>query len=105
MSVVAKVMGRVVIRKRAGGVDAKLRKQQAGFRIGRSTIEQIFVLRNILEEAIEWNSSLYICFVDYEKVFDSVHRETLWKTMQSHGIPLKLPKMVKAMYGGNVSVH
>ena len=58
MSVAAKVMGKVLIRRISGGVDAKLRKEQAGFRKGRSMIEQIFVLRNIVEQAVEWNSSL-----------------------------------------------
>ena len=51
MSVAAKVMGKVLIRRISGGVDARLRKEQAGFRRGRSTIEQIFVLRNIVEQA------------------------------------------------------
>ena len=50
---------------------------------------------------IEWNSSLYVCFVDYEKVFDSFDRETLWKIMESYGIPPKLVRMVKAIYDGN----
>lgn len=101
MSVAAKVLGKVLIARISDGVDAKLRKEQAGFRQGRSTIEQIFVLRNIVEQAIEWNSSLYVCFVDYEKAFDSVDRETLWKIMESYGIPPKLIRMVKAMYDGN----
>lgn len=101
MSVAAKVMGKVLIRRISGGVDAKLRKEQAGFRKGRSTIEQIFVLRNIVEQAVEWNSSLYVCFVDYEKAFDSVHRKTLWKIMESYGIPSKLVRMVNTMYDGS----
>ena len=37
-----KVMGKVIIKKISRGVDKKLRKEQAGFRSGRSTIEQIF---------------------------------------------------------------
>ena len=94
MSVAAKVMGKVLIRRISGGVDAKLRMEQAGFRKGRSTIEHIFVLRNIVEPAVEWNSSLYVCFVEYEKAFDSVHRKTLWKIMESYGIPSKLVRMV-----------
>ena len=77
ISVAAKVMGKVLIRRISDGVDAKLRKEQAGFRKGRNRIEQIFVLRTIVEQAVEWNSSLYVCFVDYEKAFDSVHRNTL----------------------------
>jgi len=49
MPVIAKVMGKVRIRRIADGVDEKLKKDLAGFRKGRSTVEQIFVLRNILE--------------------------------------------------------
>ena len=37
MSVAAKVMGKVLIRRISDGVDAKLRKEQVGFRRGRST--------------------------------------------------------------------
>ena len=40
MPTAAKVMGKVIIIKRISrGVDKKLRKEQAGFRSGRSTIE------------------------------------------------------------------
>ena len=47
------------------------------------------------------DSSLYICFVDFEKAFDSVHIETLWKLLKSYGIPDKLINMIKAMYRNN----
>ena len=57
----------------SSGVDEKLSNEQAGVRGGGSTIEQIFVLRNIIEQSVERNASLYICFNDYEKAFDSVH--------------------------------
>jgi len=69
MSVAAKVMRKVLIRRISDGVDVKLRKEQAGFRPARGTVERIFILRNIVEQAVEWNSSLYVCFVDYEKAF------------------------------------
>ena len=101
MPTAAKVMGKVIIKRISRGLDKKLRKEQAGFRSGRSTIEQIFVLRNIIEQLVEWNASLYICFIDYEKAFDSVHRETLWRIMSSYGIPPKLVRMVQAMYKGS----
>lgn len=50
-----------------------------------------------MEQTIEWNSSLHVCFVDYEKAFDSADRETFWKIIESYGIPPKLVRMVKAM--------
>ena len=70
----SKVFGRLLIDKIRDGVNSKLRDEQAGFRTGRGTVEQIFILRNIIEQVVEWKSTLYITFVDFEKAFDSVHR-------------------------------
>ena len=98
LSVVSKVMGKIVIERIRTGVESKLRKEQAGFRPGRGTTEQIFILRNIIEQSIEWQSSLYVNFIDFEKAFDSVHRDSLWLIMRSYGIPSKIVNMVKALY-------
>ena len=51
MSVAAKVMGKVLMRRISDGTE--VRKEQAGFWPGRSTIEQIFILRNIVEQAVD----------------------------------------------------
>ena len=61
MSIVAKVLGRVLIKRIVAGTYAEL---GAGFRRGRNTTEQIFVLKNIIEQVAESNSSLHLCFVD-----------------------------------------
>ena len=42
--------------------------------------------------------ALHVHLVDFEKAFDSVHRESLWLIMQSYGIPSKMISMVKALY-------
>ena len=44
-----------------------LRKEQAGSRQGRSTTEQVIILRNILEQSCEWRISLNAYFVDLER--------------------------------------
>ena len=80
------------------GVDNILRKEQAGFRENRSTIDQIYTLRNILEQVHEWNATLYTHFIVFEKAFDSVHRESLWNIMTIYGIPEELISLTKAMY-------
>ena len=98
MSIPAKLLGRCLIRRLQERVDERLRKEQAGFRKNRGTSEQIFILRNIVEQSLEWNSSLYLVFVDYEKAFDSISRETLWEIMKAYGIPDKFIVMVKAFY-------
>ena len=92
-SVPSKVFGRVLIDRIRDGVNSKLREEQAGFRIGRGTVEHIFILRNIIEQVVEGQETLYITFVDFEKAFDSVHQESLWKIMESYGIPCKIIHM------------
>ena len=49
-----------------------IRQEQAGFRTGRGTTEQIFALRNILEQCKEWQAPVYIIFVDFLKAFDCI---------------------------------
>ena len=36
--------------------------------------------------------------MDYEKAFDSLHRETLWKIMRFYRLPTKIVRMVQVMY-------
>ena len=98
ISVPSKVFGRALIDRIRDGVNSKLRDEQAGFRSGRGTVEQIFILRNIIEQVVEWQATLYITFVDFEKAFYSVHRESLWKIMESYGIPCKIIHMVQMLY-------
>ena len=97
-SVPSKVFGRVLIDRIRDGGNSKLRDEQAGFRSGRGTVEHIFILRNIIEQVVERQATLYITFVDFEKAFDSVHRESLWKIMESYGIPCKIIHMVQMLY-------
>ena len=86
-SVPSKVFGTVLIDSIIDGVNSKLRDELAGFRSGRGTGDHIFILRNIIEQEVEWQATLYITFVDFEKAFDSVHRQSLWKIMGSYGFP------------------
>ncbi|VDP33575.1 unnamed protein product [Schistosoma margrebowiei] len=81
-------------------VDAQLRDQQAGFRKDRSCTDQIATLRIIIEQSVVWNSSLYINSINYEKVFDSVDRRTLWKLFRHYGVPEKIVNIIRNSYDG-----
>ena len=49
----SKVFGRGLINRIRDGVNSKLRDEQAGFRSVGGTFEQIFILRNIIEQVVE----------------------------------------------------
>ncbi|VDP26561.1 unnamed protein product [Schistosoma curassoni] len=87
LSVPGKVFNRVLLNRIKDSVDAQLRDQQAGFRKDRSCTDQIATLRIIFEQLFEWNSSLYINFIDYEKSFDSVNRKTSKELLRHYGVP------------------
>jgi sorting nexin-29 len=89
LSVPNNVFSRVVIQK-IQEVEKQLREEQAGFRKGRSTTEQLFTLRNIIEPCTEWNATLYVNYVDFKKAFNSIHKESLWSIMTYYGILVKL---------------
>ena len=84
LSVPGKVLNRVILYRVKDAVDPQLRDQQAGFRRNRSCADQIASLIIIIEQSLEWNSPLYINFIDYEKAFDSVDRQTLWKLLRHY---------------------
>lgn len=100
LSVPGKVFNRVILERMKDAVDPHLRDQQAGFRKNRSCADQIATLRVIVEQSLEWNSPLYVNFVDYEKAFDSVDRETLWRLLRHYGVPTKLVSIIKNSYDG-----
>jgi len=79
-------------------VDCTLRDEQAGYRKGRSCTEQIFTLRNIIEQSLEHQQDLIINFIDFRKAFDSVHRPSLWKILTYYGIPERFINIFKALY-------
>ena len=60
--------------------------EQAGFMSDRSTIEQIFTIRQIVKKTTEFRQKAFIAFVDFHAAFDSVDRETLWRILEFTGL-------------------
>ncbi|VDP74422.1 unnamed protein product [Schistosoma curassoni] len=81
-------------------VDAQLRDQEAGFCKDRSCTDQIATPWISVQQSVEWNSSLYINFIDYEKVFDSVDRTTLWKLLRYYSVSQKIVNTTQNSYDG-----
>ncbi|CAF2121924.1 unnamed protein product [Rotaria magnacalcarata] len=96
--VASKIFSRVILNRVQILLDNKLLEQQAGFRSNRSTIDQIFTLKLVMEKSREHNKPLCICFIDIQKAYDSVNRELLWKICRSYGLTDKTVLMLKLLY-------
>jgi hypothetical protein len=59
--------------------------QQCGFHRNRSTMDQIFYIRQILQKKWEYNGTVHQLFVDFKKAYDSVKREVLYNILLKLG--------------------
>jgi hypothetical protein len=75
-----------------------LQKEQVGFRHNRSCIAQINTLRMIIEQSFEFQSPLYMLFVDYQRAFDSLSRTWIWDEIKVTGLPSKFINIIKEGY-------
>jgi len=55
-------------------IENKLEDNQMRFHPNRSTIDNMFIVRQIFEKSNEHNIDMYNIFVDYKHASDSVHR-------------------------------
>ena len=60
--------------------------EEGGFRSGRGCIDQIFVMKQVVEKHREKRKELHDAFMDLEKVYDKVCREALWRVLHECGV-------------------
>ena len=73
---------------------------QAVFRKGRGTRDQIGNICWIIKKAREFQKNIYFCFIDYDKAFDCVDQNKLWKILKEMGLPEHLTCLLRNLYVG-----
>ena len=72
-------------------------KNQNGFRSRRTTTSQIFALRRLVEGVKDNNIEAILIFIDFNKPFDTVHREMML-ILKAYGIPEEFMTAISIMY-------
>ena len=76
-----------------------INENQAGFRKGYRTTDHIFTLSSIINHILNTKKkTLYVCFVDFEKAFDTVSHNILWSKLLNYGIEGKFLDLIISMY-------
>ena len=68
----SKVMLNIILNRPRPQTEKIIAEEQAGFRAGRSTTEQIFNLHIICEKHLQHQQDFYHVFIDFKKAFDRV---------------------------------
>ena len=103
LSLAGKVFCSILHKRMQTQTEDILAESQAGFRPGRSTIDQLFTLRQLAEKYSEKRKPLYCCYIDYQKAFDTVWQEGLWQAMRHLGYSSKTVDLLRALYGTSQS--
>ena len=94
----SKIFSSIILQRIKTRTEEILSEAQAGFRRDRSTIDQIFTLRQLAEKYEEFGKELYVCYIDFRKAFDSIWRKGLWNVMRHLGYPEKIVKILENAY-------
>lgn len=78
-------------------------KNQFGFMPGRSTMEAIFLVRQLMERYREHKKDLHMVFIDLEKAYDKIPRNVMWWALEKHKVPAKYITLIKDMYDNVVT--
>jgi hypothetical protein len=78
-------------------------KNQFRFMPGRSTMEAIFLIRQLMERCREQKKDLHMIFIDLKKVYDKVTRNVMWWALQKHKVSSKYITLIKDMYDNVVT--
>ena len=91
-------MLKIILNRLKPQAEKIIAEEQAGFRAGRSTTEQIFNLRILCEKYLQLQHDLYHIFIDFKKAFDRVWHAALWVTMKKYNISTNFIQVIKNLY-------
>ena len=64
------------------------------------TRDQTANIHWIIEKAREFQKNIYFCFIDYDKAFNCVDHNKLWKILKEMETPYHLTCLLRNLYAG-----
>jgi hypothetical protein len=95
VNVAYKIFAIILNQRLVDFVESELGDYQSGFRPNRSTTDNIFMIRQIVEKYYEYNVDIHNIFIDYMHAFDSMKRNKILDSLSRNKIPSKLIRLIK----------
>ena len=75
-------------------------EEQCGFRPDRSTTNMMFDVRRLQEVGRKRGVSLFMCFIDLQKTYDTGDRTFLWQVLTRIGVPPQMIADIRQFHDG-----
>jgi hypothetical protein len=95
LSTAYKILSNILLAWLTQYVNEMIGHYQCGFRRNRSTTDQIFYFRHIVQKKWEYSRTVHQLFIDFRKAYDSVKREVLYNILLKFCIPKKLVRLIR----------
>ena len=76
----------------------KFGEEQGGFRPGRATTDQAFILSEMVKDRKTRGLETHIAFLDIRKAYDTVCHEGLWKRLLDIGVEGRMARVIRNIY-------
>lgn len=90
-----KLLTKILTNRLTNKLDFYQPVEQAGFRKEFSTNDHLQTVRTLIEKCSEYNITLNLAFVDYEKAFDSVETWAVLNAMDEARIDTRYSRLIK----------
>ena len=98
LSIIWQRILRVIIEGMRSKIRPEISEEQFGFVKNSGTINAIFALNRLIENALEIGKDIYLCFIDYEKAFDKIRHVELMRILKNIGIDGKDLRLIETLY-------
>ncbi|MFH4984559.1 hypothetical protein AB6A40_011268, partial [Gnathostoma spinigerum] len=100
LSTIYRLCTKIISNRLSRTFDEQQPREQAGFRGRYSTIDNIFVLNQLLQKSIEHNLPICLVFFDDEKAFDSVETNAVLTALKQQVIENNYIKLLSELNNG-----
>ncbi|KAK6765805.1 hypothetical protein RB195_025616 [Necator americanus] len=92
-----KVLERLILDRLIKHREETTRDERAGFRPGRSTIDQVFIIMRVIEIWQRYSKPMQLAFLDFEAALDPPYRGRLLNALRADGVPGKFVHLLYDM--------
>ncbi|GFN80048.1 endonuclease-reverse transcriptase [Plakobranchus ocellatus] len=98
MSHITKILLNIIMLRIRNKIKPEITEEQCGFVEDKGTSNAIYILRTLIERALEVQKDVYLCFINYTKAFDRVRHDEIITQLKQLNIDGKDLRIIKTMY-------